>query len=161
MVETKHNDSVGIKSLQGDIVVQKIVPVETPTENALIAQDGIRGYDWNYQAEEEISTNYAFMALTSSGSSSSSESETVKTIDVNHKGVFSTLEPKPVMKKNFSPPIIEDCHSDDESEEEISPTVEVKTVKPSVEKIKYVKPAREIVKTEESPKQHKHHPRGN
>nr|GEU62103.1 hypothetical protein [Tanacetum cinerariifolium] len=32
----------------------------------------------------------------------------VKTIDVNHKGVFSIKEPKPVMKNNFSPPIIED-----------------------------------------------------
>nr|GEU42619.1 hypothetical protein [Tanacetum cinerariifolium] len=39
---------------------------------------------------------------------------TVKTIDVNHKCVFSTEEPKPVMKNNFSPPIIEDCHLDDE-----------------------------------------------
>nr|GEU41024.1 putative ribonuclease H-like domain-containing protein [Tanacetum cinerariifolium] len=208
--------------------------------------NGIRGYDWSYQAEEEIPTNYTFMALTSLGSSLSSESEsveerlvhykkneavltdkinvlnlkvklrdkvlveytknlekakkerdelkltleklqnsskalndlldsqvsdkskaglgykeitpdsfvnssrilekqenrsdkeyhvvplpfignympldTVKTIDVNHKGVFSTEEPKPVMKNNFSPPIIEDWHSNYESREEISPT---------------------------------------
>nr|GEU34045.1 hypothetical protein [Tanacetum cinerariifolium] len=164
----------------------------------------------SYQAEEKIPTNYAFMALTSSGSSSSSESESLEerlehykknkavltnkinvlnldvklrdkvldsqvsdkskvglgykgitpdsfvnsselleklenrsdkeyhavplpltrnymppnTIDVNHKGVFNTEEPKPVIKNNFSPPIIEDWHSDDDSEEEISPTVE-------------------------------------
>nr|GEY02195.1 ribonuclease H-like domain-containing protein [Tanacetum cinerariifolium] len=84
-----------------------------------------------------------------------------KTVDVNHKGMFSTEEPKHVMKNNYSPTIIEDWHSNDESEEEISPTVEVKTVKPSIEKIKYVKPTREIVKTKESLKQHKHHPRGN
>nr|GEU48313.1 hypothetical protein [Tanacetum cinerariifolium] len=90
-----------------------------------------------------------------------SDVKTVKTIDVNHKGVFSTKKPKPVMRNNFSPPVIEDWHSDDESGEEISPTVEVKTVKPNVEKIKYVKPARETFKTEESPKQHKHHLRGN
>nr|GEV52926.1 ribonuclease H-like domain-containing protein [Tanacetum cinerariifolium] len=51
------------------------VPVETPTENALIAQDGIGGYDWSYQAEENTTTNYAFMAFISSGSSSSSDSE--------------------------------------------------------------------------------------
>nr|GEY21333.1 ribonuclease H-like domain-containing protein [Tanacetum cinerariifolium] len=38
-------------------------------------RDRIGGYDWSYQAEKEIPTNYAFMALTSSGSSSSSESE--------------------------------------------------------------------------------------
>nr|GEW95916.1 reverse transcriptase domain-containing protein [Tanacetum cinerariifolium] len=57
--------------------------------------------------------------------------------------------------------IVDVNHKDDEGEEEISLTVEVKTVKPSVEKIKYGKHARETVKNEESPKQHKHHPRGN
>ncbi|GJS11331.1 hypothetical protein Tco_0368127 [Tanacetum coccineum] len=31
---------------------RRTVTVETPTENALIAQDGIGGYDWSYQAEE-------------------------------------------------------------------------------------------------------------
>nr|GEY20547.1 hypothetical protein [Tanacetum cinerariifolium] len=54
---------------------RKTVLVETSTKNALIAQDRTGGYDWSYQAEKEIPTNYAFMALTSSGSSSSSESK--------------------------------------------------------------------------------------
>ncbi|GJW60761.1 ribonuclease H-like domain-containing protein [Tanacetum coccineum] len=36
---------------------------------------GIGGYDWSYQAEEEHPTNFALMAHTSSGSSSSSDSE--------------------------------------------------------------------------------------
>ncbi|GKA64166.1 ribonuclease H-like domain-containing protein [Tanacetum coccineum] len=54
---------------------RRTVTVETPTENALVAQDGIGGYDWSYQAEEEHPTNYALMAYTSSGSSSSSDSE--------------------------------------------------------------------------------------
>nr|GEX29318.1 hypothetical protein [Tanacetum cinerariifolium] len=53
-----------------------------------------------------------------------SDVKTVNTIDVNHKSVFSTEEPKPIMKNNFNPPIIKDWHSDDESEVEISPTVE-------------------------------------
>ncbi|GJY17517.1 hypothetical protein Tco_0389008 [Tanacetum coccineum] len=53
----------------------RTIAVETPTQNALIAQDGIGGYDWSYQAEEEQPTNHALMALTSSGSSSSSDSE--------------------------------------------------------------------------------------
>nr|GEV86810.1 hypothetical protein [Tanacetum cinerariifolium] len=53
---------------------RKTVPVENPTKNALIAQDRITGYDWSYQDEEEYPTNYALMALTSSGSSSSSDS---------------------------------------------------------------------------------------
>ncbi|GJS43117.1 ribonuclease H-like domain-containing protein [Tanacetum coccineum] len=53
----------------------RTVPIESPTQNALIAQDGIGGYDWSYQAEEEQPTNHALMAFTSSGSSSSSDSE--------------------------------------------------------------------------------------
>ncbi|GJR84320.1 ribonuclease H-like domain-containing protein [Tanacetum coccineum] len=54
---------------------RRTVTVETLTENTLVAQDGIGGYDWSYQAEEEHPTNYALMAYTSSGSSSSSDSE--------------------------------------------------------------------------------------
>nr|GEZ36959.1 putative ribonuclease H-like domain-containing protein [Tanacetum cinerariifolium] len=97
---------------------RKTMPVENPTENALIAQDEIKGYDWSYQAKEEHPINYALMALTSSGSSSSLDSETVeskaKSVDVKNKGVYSTVETKPVRKNNFSPPIIEDWNSDDE-----------------------------------------------
>ncbi|GJS46724.1 putative ribonuclease H-like domain-containing protein [Tanacetum coccineum] len=54
---------------------RRTITVETPIENTLIAQDGIGGYDWSYQAEEEHPTNYALMAYTSSGSSSNSDSE--------------------------------------------------------------------------------------
>ncbi|GJX48352.1 hypothetical protein Tco_0273542 [Tanacetum coccineum] len=50
------------------------VILETPNENALVTQDGIGGYDWSYQAKEELPTNFALMAHTS-GSSSSSDSE--------------------------------------------------------------------------------------
>nr|GEV59746.1 hypothetical protein [Tanacetum cinerariifolium] len=52
-----------------------------------------------------------------------SDVKTVKTID--HKGMFSTKEPKYIMKDNFGPPIIEDWHSDDDSEDELSPIVEI------------------------------------
>ncbi|GJW22002.1 ribonuclease H-like domain-containing protein [Tanacetum coccineum] len=54
---------------------RRTVTVETHTENALVAQDGIGGYDWSYQVEEEHPTNYALMAHTSSRSSSSLDSE--------------------------------------------------------------------------------------
>ncbi|GJW80211.1 hypothetical protein Tco_0144186 [Tanacetum coccineum] len=54
------------------------------TKNALIAQDGIGGYDWSYQAKEEQPTNYALIAFTSSGSSTSSNSE----VDLVLKHVF-------------------------------------------------------------------------
>ncbi|GJS82348.1 ribonuclease H-like domain-containing protein [Tanacetum coccineum] len=42
-------------------------PVDTSNTNALVVQDGIGGYDWNFQAEEGI-TNFALMACTSQGS---------------------------------------------------------------------------------------------
>nr|GFB56656.1 hypothetical protein [Tanacetum cinerariifolium] len=46
------------------------VPVETSTSNALVSQcDGVGSYEWSFQAEEEP-TNYAFMAFSSSSSSS-------------------------------------------------------------------------------------------
>ncbi|GJW33369.1 putative ribonuclease H-like domain-containing protein [Tanacetum coccineum] len=54
---------------------RRTVIVETPNENALVAQDGVGGYDWSYQAEEEHPINFALMAHTSSGSSSSSDFE--------------------------------------------------------------------------------------
>ncbi|GJW40308.1 ribonuclease H-like domain-containing protein [Tanacetum coccineum] len=215
---------------------RKTMPVKNPTENALIAQDGIGGYDWSYQAEEEHPTNFSLMAYTSSGSSSSSDSEVdssskscvkayatlkeqyvslssdykksqfnlvsykavsdkfktglgynaatsavksfvnssemleyqendndVNTVESKHetvdKGVSTTVETNTVRKNNFSSPIIEDWNSDDESEVEVN--VEVKTVKPSTEKIKFVKTTRKIVENVETPKQNKHYPRGN
>ncbi|GJY07184.1 hypothetical protein Tco_0374238 [Tanacetum coccineum] len=54
---------------------RRTVTVETLTENALVAPDGIGGYDWSYQAKEEHPTNFALMAHTSSVSSSSSDSK--------------------------------------------------------------------------------------
>ncbi|GJU43901.1 putative reverse transcriptase domain-containing protein [Tanacetum coccineum] len=48
-------------------------PVDTSTTNALVVQDGIGAYDWSFQAKEGI-TNFALMAYTSQGSSSSSSS---------------------------------------------------------------------------------------
>ncbi|GKF00368.1 putative ribonuclease H-like domain-containing protein, partial [Tanacetum coccineum] len=60
---------------RGIEINRRIVTVETPTKNALVAQDVIGGYDWTYQAEEEHPTNFALMAHTSSGSSSSSDFE--------------------------------------------------------------------------------------
>ncbi|GKA11523.1 ribonuclease H-like domain-containing protein [Tanacetum coccineum] len=48
---------------------RRVILVETPA-NALVVQDGIGGYDWSFQVEEGI-TNFALMAYTSQGSSSS------------------------------------------------------------------------------------------
>nr|GEV09689.1 hypothetical protein [Tanacetum cinerariifolium] len=40
----------------------------------------------------------------------------VESIDVKNKGVYSTVETKPIKKNSFSPPIIKDLISNDESE---------------------------------------------
>nr|GEW41779.1 ribonuclease H-like domain-containing protein [Tanacetum cinerariifolium] len=58
----------------------------------------------------------------------------VKSVDVKNKGVYSNVETKPIRKNKFSPIIIEDWISDDESEVEFVSKVEVKTIKPSTEK---------------------------
>nr|GFB54668.1 ribonuclease H-like domain-containing protein [Tanacetum cinerariifolium] len=49
-------------------------PVDTSTTNALVVQDMIGGYDWSFQAKEKL-TNFALMAYTSQGSSSSLSSD--------------------------------------------------------------------------------------
>nr|GFB67801.1 hypothetical protein [Tanacetum cinerariifolium] len=59
---------------------------------------------------------------------SSSALKTVESVDVKNKGVCSTIETKPVKKNNFSPPIIEDWISNDESEVEFEPKFEDKNV---------------------------------
>ncbi|GJU77539.1 putative ribonuclease H-like domain-containing protein [Tanacetum coccineum] len=41
---------------------RKTILVKNTTKNAFIAQDGIGGYDWSYQADEEHPTNFALMA---------------------------------------------------------------------------------------------------
>ncbi|GJR87631.1 ribonuclease H-like domain-containing protein [Tanacetum coccineum] len=60
---------------RGRVNNRRTVTVKTSTKNALVAQDGIGGYDWSYQAKEEHHTNFALMAFTSSRISSSSDSE--------------------------------------------------------------------------------------
>nr|GEU88460.1 hypothetical protein [Tanacetum cinerariifolium] len=52
---------------------RRSVPVETTSSNALVSQcDGLRSYNWSFQADEEP-TNYALMAFSSSNSSSDNE----------------------------------------------------------------------------------------
>ncbi|GJX74616.1 hypothetical protein Tco_0313211 [Tanacetum coccineum] len=75
-----------------------------------------------------------------------------ESVGVKNNG--DAVEPKTARENSFIPPIIEDWNSNDESEIDY-------TVRPSIEKIGFVKPARETVKKVETPKQNKHHPRGN
>ncbi|GJR76153.1 hypothetical protein Tco_0088518 [Tanacetum coccineum] len=69
---------------------------------------------------------------------------------VENKGVTNTVESNVVRMNNTSAAIIEDWNFDDESEIDY-------TVRPSTEKIKFVKTIRET----DAPKQIKQHPRGN
>ncbi|GJW77511.1 putative ribonuclease H-like domain-containing protein [Tanacetum coccineum] len=86
---------------------------ETPMK-MLVVKLEIGGYDWSYQAEEEHPTNFALMAFTSSGSSSSSDSEFSCSIKLCE--FLLRLEPKTVRKNSFRPPVIEDWNSNDENE---------------------------------------------
>nr|GEW59524.1 hypothetical protein [Tanacetum cinerariifolium] len=53
------------------------VPVKTSTSNALVSQcDGIRNYDWSYQAKEEPA-NFALMAIPSSSSAFDTEDQSM------------------------------------------------------------------------------------
>nr|GEU90306.1 ribonuclease H-like domain-containing protein [Tanacetum cinerariifolium] len=83
---------------------RRTVPVETSTSNALVSQcDGVRSYDWSYQAEEEPA-NYALMDFSSSSSIFDNElSPTKPAQDLSHTNIPTT-------------PIIEDWVSDSEDE---------------------------------------------
>nr|GEX69687.1 hypothetical protein [Tanacetum cinerariifolium] len=64
-----------LKDTRNKEVQKRNVSLETSTSNALVSQcDGVRSYDWSFQAEEEP-TNYALMAFTFSSSSSSDNEE--------------------------------------------------------------------------------------
>ncbi|GJW54894.1 hypothetical protein Tco_0098979 [Tanacetum coccineum] len=88
LIQVAPMDTRGYRN--GD-VSRRIVPVETPA-NALVVQDGIGGYDWSFQAEEGI-TNFALMAYTSQGSSSSdSEREALNKSNLEIIGYQMGLE---------------------------------------------------------------------
>nr|GEV28187.1 hypothetical protein [Tanacetum cinerariifolium] len=124
------------------------VLVETPTKNALIAQDRIGGYDWSYQAEKETPTNYAFMALTSSGSSSSFDSELLE--KRNSRSTKGYHEVTPPLTGNYMPSKrtlrLIDEHFESES-------VDVSTVSSSVDKtVKTISITHKGVLSKEEPK---------
>ncbi|GKD97988.1 putative ribonuclease H-like domain-containing protein [Tanacetum coccineum] len=128
---------------------------ETPTENALVAQDGIGGspppytgnfipfkLDLTFMDEIVESENMDVTTIVTPSND--------KTLESNHESANvkinrDVVESKTVRKNNFRPPVIEDWNFDDDSEVEFIPNVEDKTVRPSTEKIKFVKSAREIV----------------
>nr|GEV24213.1 hypothetical protein [Tanacetum cinerariifolium] len=97
--------------------------VDTSTTNALVVQDGIGGYDWRFQAEEEL-TNFALMAYASQD---------------------SLEKPKTVRSSAL---IIKDWESDSEDENVFKPKKVKKIVKPSLEKIEFVNARNTTVENE-------------
>ncbi|GKE68502.1 putative ribonuclease H-like domain-containing protein [Tanacetum coccineum] len=89
----------------------RTVVVETPTQNALIAQDGIGGYDWSYQGnfiprkpdltfvDEIVESENLDVTIVVTPSNN-------KTVE--NKGVSNTVESNVVRMNNTSASIIED-----------------------------------------------------
>nr|GEV61710.1 retrotransposon Orf1 [Tanacetum cinerariifolium] len=111
--------------------------------------------------DEQVESKSVDIVSTVSSSAIKTVKSKVESVDEKNKDVCSTIDTKPVKKNKFSPPIIEDWNSNNESEVEFEPIVEVKTVRPCIENIKFIKNAREKEDKVETPKQHKHYPRGN
>nr|GEY13117.1 ribonuclease H-like domain-containing protein [Tanacetum cinerariifolium] len=66
---------------------------DTSTTNASVFQVGIGGYDWSFQAKEEL-TNFALMAYTSQGSSissSSSSSDSEKSLNPSSRNLTKLI----------------------------------------------------------------------
>nr|GEV05215.1 retrovirus-related Pol polyprotein from transposon TNT 1-94 [Tanacetum cinerariifolium] len=66
--------------------------------------------------DEQVKSESADVVSNVSSSAVKTVESKVKSVDVKNKGVYSTVETKPVKKNNFSPPIIRDWIFDDESE---------------------------------------------
>nr|GEY57578.1 hypothetical protein [Tanacetum cinerariifolium] len=98
--------------------------------------------------DEQVESESVDVVSNVSSSAVKTVESKVEYVDVKNKGVYITVETKHVRKNNFSPPIIKDWNSDDESEVEFEPKVEFKTVRPCIKKIKFVKTAREKVEKE-------------
>nr|GEV16006.1 hypothetical protein [Tanacetum cinerariifolium] len=98
--------------------------------------------------DEQVKSESVDVVSNVSSSAVKTVESKVESVDVKNKGVYSTIETKPVKKNSFSPPIIEDWIFDDESEVEFKHKVKDKTVRPSIEKIKFVKTASEKVEKE-------------
>ncbi|GJR35910.1 ribonuclease H-like domain-containing protein [Tanacetum coccineum] len=107
-------------------------PTNESSSQALVAQDGLGGYDWSNDFDVEP-VNYALLEISSSSSSSSSDSKTNEANTQKPKTVYESV--------NRDKVIIEDWNSDDEDDvsevQTVSPvkTNESQTVKHRVDKI--------------------------
>nr|GFB39425.1 hypothetical protein [Tanacetum cinerariifolium] len=107
--------------------------------------------------DKQVKSEYVNVVSNVSSSAVKTIESIDESIDVKNKGVYNTVETKPIRRTY----LVLESLIDVESEVEFEPKVEDKIVRPSIEKIKFVKPASEKVEKVETPKQHKHYPRGN
>nr|GEV15881.1 hypothetical protein [Tanacetum cinerariifolium] len=64
--------------------------------------------------DEQVKSEYVDVASNVSSSAVKTIESKVESVDVKNKGVYNTVETKPINKNNFSPSIIKDWISDDE-----------------------------------------------
>ncbi|GKE57048.1 hypothetical protein Tco_1496233, partial [Tanacetum coccineum] len=158
---------------------RRTMTVETPTKNALVAQDGIGG-----QVGVKFKTRLGYNAASSTVASPAVESfvnssEMLENQENNKsksdKGYHAVPPP---YTGNFIPFKLDLMFMDEIVESKnidvitvVTPSnvnkvesnhefANVKNVRPSTEKIKFVKSARETIEKVETPKQYKHYPRG-
>nr|GEW28549.1 ribonuclease H-like domain-containing protein [Tanacetum cinerariifolium] len=91
---TKHKEST-----------KRTVPVETPASSTLVSCDGLRGYDWSDQAEEEEFVNEPIVT-----------EPTVKKLIVESSEAKASVDKPKVVRKKFGLLLIEDWISDNYKE---------------------------------------------
>nr|GEY72141.1 hypothetical protein [Tanacetum cinerariifolium] len=114
---------------------RRTVPVETPASTALVLCDGLGGYDWSDQAQEELRRK-----LELAQKEKDNIQLTVEKLENASKRNF--MPPKPDLSfigldEFTNKPVVE---NNDEDEEMIQPKFEQKIVKTSIAKIELVKP---------------------
>nr|GEY72528.1 hypothetical protein [Tanacetum cinerariifolium] len=93
-------DDWALREIKNKEPIRRNVTVKTTDANALVAQDGF-GYDWSDQAKDGP-TNFALMAYTSSGSSSSSNSDIESQFNVGaYKTGLKSVEARLVVYKEI------------------------------------------------------------
>nr|GEU39582.1 ribonuclease H-like domain-containing protein [Tanacetum cinerariifolium] len=138
-------------------------PMDTSTTNALVVQDGICGYDWNFQAEEEL-INFSLMAYTSQdktghGYDGQINESDLNDIHVNESEVLNNVVDSHEINGDDNQVMI-----DSKDENMFKPEEVKKTVKPSLEKNEFVKARYTTFKNEnkaENPGKFSQSPRGN
>ncbi|GKA84163.1 hypothetical protein Tco_0805758 [Tanacetum coccineum] len=139
---------------------KKTVPVETTTSNALISCDGLGDYDWSDQGQMKVQlTLHLWLTLLQVTTNSKLRpSEVLR---------YSSDKPKQLRRINGASNN-EDYGSDSEEEDVPHAKKEMKTVKSSFAKIKFVKskeqvkyPRKTTVKQGDQNRKNTHTPRGN